>query len=138
MEHGAPWQSPPRNSQDTGVNMTADSKVSLGGAPVYSAVFDSQLRHHAGELLRPLLRATLTGQRWALPWVKSHSTQTVYALYNGKHYNTGCWFEFGSAEKTPTQVGGSMEAVYHGTAPPCEKGPYAYSDLEHMHEMIWL
>ena len=102
MEHGAPWQSPPRNSQDTGVKMTAESKVSLGGAPVYSAVFDSQLRHHAGELLRPLLRATLTGQRWALPWVKSHSTQTVYALYNGKHYNTGCWFEFGSAEKTPT------------------------------------
>jgi hypothetical protein len=70
--------------------------------------------------------------------------QTVYALYDGRHFNTGCCFEFGSAEKTPTRLGGSMEAVYYGcndTHPPlpsCAKGPYAYSDLEHMHEMMTL
>ena len=141
MEHGAPWQSPPRNSQDTGVNMTAESKVSLGGAPVYSAVFDSHC-----DTTRGNCDGLVAGysNRTAVGTPLGEEPQTVYALYNGKHYNTGCCFEFGSAEKTPTQVGGSMEAVYYGCndthppLPPCEKGPYAYSDLEHMHEMMTL
>lgn len=70
--------------------------------------------------------------------------QTVYALYDGHHFNTGCCFEFGNAEKTPVQDNGSMEAIYYGcndTHPPlpaCELGPYVYSDLEHMHEMMTL
>jgi len=141
MEHGAPWLSPPRNSQDTGVNMTAESKVSLGGAPVYSAVFDSHC-----DTTRGNCDGLVAGysNRTAVGTPLGEEPQTVYALYNGKHYNTGCCFEFGSAEKTPTQVGGSMEAVYYGCndthppLPPCEKGPYAYSDLEHMHEMMTL
>ena len=141
IEHGAPWLPPPRNSQDAGVNMTAESKVSLSGAPVYSAVFDSHCETTRGNCDG---LAAGYSNRTAEGTPVGEEPQTVYALYNGKHYNTGCCFEFGSAEKTPTQVGGSMEAVYYGcndTHPPlpaCEKGPYAYSDLEHMREMMTL
>ncbi len=141
VEHGAPWHPPPRNSQDAGVNMTAGSRVSLGGAPVYSAVFDSRC-----ETTRGSCDGLVAGysNRTAVGTPVGDEPQTVYALYDGKHYNTGCCFEFGSAEKTPVQVGGSMEAVYYGCndthppLPPCEKGPYAYSDLEHMHDMMTL
>lgn len=141
MEHGAPWLRPPRNSQDTGVNMTAASKVSLGGAPVYSAVFDSHCETTQGScdgLVAGYSNRTAAGTP------VGEEPQTVYALYDGRHYNTGCCFEFGAAEKTSTRVGGSMEAVFYGCndthppLPPCEKGPYAYSDLEHMHEMMTL
>lgn len=123
------------------MNMTAASKVSLGGAPVYSAVFDSHC-----EITQGSCDGLVAGysNRTAAGTPVGEEPQTVYALYNGRHYNTGCCFEFGAAEKTSTQVGGSMEAVFYGCndthppLPPCEKGPYAYSDLEHMHEMMTL
>lgn len=141
IEHGPSWLPPPRNSQDTGVNMTKESKVRLGGAPVYSAVFDSHC-----ETTHESCDGLVAGysNRTAVGTPVGDEPQTVYALYDGKHYDTGCCFEFGSAEKTPTMVGGSMEAVYYGCndthppLPPCEKGPYAYSDLEHMHQMMTL
>ena len=140
-EHGASWLPPPRNSQDVGVNMTAASRVRLGGAPVYSAVFDQRC-NSTHESCDGLVAGY--SNRTAAGTPVGDEPQTVYALYDGRHFSTGCCFEFGSAEKTPTRVGGSMEAVYYGCndthppLPPCEKGPYAYSDLEHMHEMMTL
>lgn len=141
VERGAPWLPPPRNSQDAGVNLTAASRVRLGGAPVYSAVFDSRC-----ETTRGSCDGLVAGysNRTAAGTPVGAEPQTVYALYDGRHYNTGCCFEFGNAEKTDVRVGGSMEAVYYGCndthppLPPCVDGPYAYSDLEHMHEMMTL
>jgi len=140
-EHGGSWLPPPRNSQDAGVNMTAASRVTLGGARVYAAVFDSRCETTHGScdgLVAGYSNRTAQG----LP--VGAEPQTVYALINGRHFNTGCCFEFGAAETTQTRVGGSMEAVYYGCndthppLPPCTRGPYAYPDLEHMHEMMAL
>ena len=141
IEHGAAWFPPPRNSQDAGVNMTATARISLGGLPVYSAVFDS----HCESTNNPCdgLFAGYSN-RTARDTPVGEEPQTVYALYDGHHYDTGCCFEYGNAEKNSTMLNGSMEAVYYGygdTHPPlpaCEAGPYAYSDLEHMHEMMTL
>ena len=141
IEHGAPWQKAPRNSQAAGVNLTAASRVILGGAPVYSAVFDTHCETTKGNC-----DGLFAGysNRTARDTPVGDEPQTVYALYDGRHYNTGCCFEWGNAEKNATQDNGSMEAVFWGcndTHPPlpaCEKGPYVYSDLEHMHEMMTL
>ena len=79
--------------------------------------------------------------------------QTVYALFDGRHYSTGCCFEYGNAEKerppgpNRSKMGvGEMEAVYfgcndlsplpNGSLPECATGPYVYSDLEKMHHMM--
>lgn len=40
IEKGQTYLSAPRNGQDIGVPLTKDTKVLLGGQPVYSAVFD--------------------------------------------------------------------------------------------------
>ena len=141
IERGAPWLPPPRDSQDAGVNLTAASRVSLGGQPVYSAVFDSHC-----DTTRGRCDGLFAGysNRTAAGTPVGEEPQTVYALYDGRHYNTGCCFEFGNAEKTSTRLGGSMEAVFYGcndTHPPlpaCERGPYVYADLEHMHAMMAL
>lgn len=141
IEHGAPWFGPPRNSQDAGVNLTAASKVSLGGQAVYSAVFESHCES-TNESCDGLVAGY--SNRTARDTPVGEDPQTVYALYDGRHYNTGCCFEYGNAEKNSTMLNGSMEAVYYGcgdTHPPlpaCEAGPYAYSDLEHMHAMMAL
>ena len=142
IEHGPSWFKPPRNSQDAGVNLTAASRVSLSGLPVYSAVFDTHCETTGAESCDGLFAGY--SNRTARDTPVDEEPQTVYAIYNGKHYNTGCCFEYGNAEKNSTMLNGSMEAVYYGcndTHPPlpaCELGPYVYSDLEHMHEMMTL
>lgn len=96
-EHGASYLPPPRNSKDVGVNMTTASRVTLGGAPVYSAVFDSHCKTTHGScdgLVAGYSNRTAAGTP------VDEEPQTVYALYDGRHFNTGCCFEFGNAEKT--------------------------------------
>jgi hypothetical protein len=142
IEKGPSWFPPPRNSQDAGVNLTAASRVSLGGLPVYSAVFDTHCETSGPKSCDGLFAGY--SNRTARDTPVGEKPQTVYAIYNGKHYNTGCCYEFGNAEKNSTMLGGSMEAVYYGCndthppLPPCDLGPYVYSDLEHMHEMMTL
>ena len=141
VESGAPWLPPPRSSRAGGVNLTAASRVRLGGRPVYSAVFDSRC-----DTTRGRCDGLFAGysNRTAAGTPVGAEPQTVYAVYGGRHFNTGCCFEFGNAEKTATRVGGSMEAVFYGcndTHPPlpaCALGPYVYADLEHMHDMMAL
>jgi hypothetical protein len=115
--------------------------LTLGGARVYAAVFDSHCETTHGScdgLVAGYSNRTAHGTPVGT------EAQTVYALVDGRHFNTGCCFEFGSAETTQTRVGGSMEAVFYGCndthppLPPCTRGPYAYPDLEHMHEMMAL
>jgi hypothetical protein len=141
VERGAPWFSPPRNSRDAGVNLTGAARVALGGLPVYGAVFDTHCETTHGScdgLFAGYANRTAAG----LP--VGEEPQTVYALFDGKHFNTGCCFEYGNAERNSTMLNGSMEAIFYGCndthppLPPCEKGPYVYSDLEHMHAMMTL
>ena len=85
IEHGAPNLGPPRNRQDTGVNFTdPKSKTTLGGAPVYSAFFvgDNSQSH------------SYTGQGYSNRTAKGTAVgdepQTSYAVFSGRHYNSGC------------------------------------------------
>ena len=188
-EKGFAFLPPPRNSQDAGVNLTAQSRVSLAGHPVYSAVFDSHCDVGSGRSCDGLQAGY--SNRTAQGTAVGDEPQTVYALFDGRHYNTGCCFEFGNAEKNETRLSGSMEAASvciicarraqvgggrrrsatagalrgallthsrtrapiatpraahnrsyygcndtHAPLPACETGPYVYSDLEHMHEMM--
>ncbi|WP_329049069.1 ricin-type beta-trefoil lectin domain protein [Amycolatopsis sp. NBC_01488] len=59
----------------------------------------------------------------------------MYAIFDGTHYNGGCCFDYGNAERNSRDNGnGTMEAVYfgnikvwgYGTGP----GPWVMSDLE--------
>ncbi len=59
----------------------------------------------------------------------------MYAIFDGTHYNGGCCFDYGNAERNSRDNGnGTMEAIYfgnikvwgYGTGP----GPWVMSDLE--------
>src|SRR6185369_11658551 len=59
----------------------------------------------------------------------------MYAIFDGTHYNGGCCFDYGNAERNSRDNGnGTMEAIYfgnikvwgYGTGP----GPWIMSDLE--------
>ena len=136
IEHGAPNLGPPRNRQDTGVNFTdPKSKTTLGGAPVYSAFFvgDNSKSH------------SYTGQGYSNRTAKGTAVgdepQTTYAVFSGRHYNSGCCFDYGNAENV-TAAGnagpmsdGTMEAVYFGSgyAPHGKgsgSGPWIGADME--------
>ena len=108
-EKGFDFLGPPRNSQDAGVNLTAQSKVGLGGQPVYSAVFDSHCDVGSGRSCDGMQAGY--SNRTAQDTAVGDEPQTVYALFDGRHYNTGCCFEFGNAEKNATRWSGSMEAA---------------------------
>jgi hypothetical protein len=108
-EKGFAFLPPPRNSQDAGVNLTAQSRVSLAGHPVYSAVFDSHCDVGSGRSCDGLQAGY--SNRTAQGTAVCDEPQTVYALFDGRHYNTGCCFEFGNAEKNETRLSGSMEAA---------------------------
>jgi len=142
IERGADFLPPPRDSQDAGVEVTARARVRLGPNVVYSAVFDSRCDVSQGARCDGLVQGY--SNRTARGTAVADEPQTVYALFDGRHFNTGCCFEYGNAEKTATRLNGSMEAVYYGcndTHPPlpaCARGPYAFADLEHMHEMMQL
>ncbi len=148
IERGFDFLPPPRNSQDAGVNLTLDARVSVSGSTVYSAIFASHcsVAGSSGSSGNRSCDGQQAGysNRTARNTPVGDEPQTVYALYDGNHYNTGCCFEFGNAEKNSTRANGSMMAVYfgcgdgHAPLPACETGPYVYSDLEHMHEMMTL
>jgi|EP00505_MAST-04D_sp_SCG-Rhode-Island_P003861 hypothetical protein len=63
--------------------------------------------------------------------------ETIYAVFNGSHYNNGCCFDYGNAETNNLDDGaGTMEALYfgnakgglnHGGAGP---GPWIMADME--------
>lgn len=108
-EKGFDFLGPPRNSQDAGVNLTAQSRVSLGGQTVYSAVFDSHCDVGGGRSCDNLQAGY--SNRTAQSTAVGDEPQTVYALFDGRHFNTGCCFEFGNAEKNATRLSGSMEAA---------------------------
>ena len=91
------------------MNLTAQSKVGLGGQPVYSAVFDSHCDVGSGRSCDGMQAGY--SNRTAQDTAVGDEPQTVYALFDGRHYNTGCCFEFGNAEKNATRLSGSMEAA---------------------------
>ena len=88
IEHGAPNLGPPRNTQDLGVNFTdPKSKASLGGSPVYGALFvgdNSHGRHFNGQGY---------SNRTAKGTAVGDEPQSQYAIFAGKHYNDGCCFD---------------------------------------------
>ena len=62
-------------------------------------------------------------------------SETMYAVFNGKHYNNKCCFDYGNAETNNLDMGkGTMEAVYFGSASGWGRGdgngPWIMADLE--------
>eukprot|EP01052_Picozoa_sp_SAG31_P016639 SAG31_NODE_1109_length_9860_cov_22.119353_2_plen_305_part_00 len=150
IEKGFKYLRPPRNSQDAGVDLLASQNVTLGGAAVFSAVFKTKCDTHEGNcdgLFDGYSNRTATGTP------VDSEPQTVYALFDGRHYSTGCCFDYGNAEKGDGKPmsAGDMEAIYYGcgdkapaangSLPRCEVAPgrgspYVMADLEQMHEMM--
>ena len=63
--------------------------------------------------------------------------ETMYAVFNGSHYNNRCCFDYGNAETDNHDDGaGTMEAVYFGSAKGglnhggAGKGPWIMADME--------
>ena len=60
--------------------------------------------------------------------------ETIYMVTAGKHFNSGCCFDYGNAEINDKDTGaGSMEAVYwgnHSRHPGAGNGPWVMVDLE--------
>jgi len=156
-ERGFPYLHSPRDAYDAGVNLTASAKVSLGGAAVYGAVFDSHCDVHACPKSEPrCCDGVFAGysNRTAAGTAVKDQPQTVYALFDGRHYDSGCCFDYGNAEKarppgviTSGMGAGAMEAVYFGCGDKspstpgwrgCNStGPYVYSDLETMVRLLY-
>jgi len=133
IEAGAWWLGPPRDAQDLGVNFTDPaSKTTLGGSPVYSALFVGE----KGGNGKPFVGQGYSN-RTARQTATGDEPQSMYAIFGGKHFNDGCCFDYGNAEKTKSMFDGSMEAIYFGNgyAPgdPTGKsghGPWLMVDLE--------
>ena len=63
--------------------------------------------------------------------------ETIYAVFNGSHYNDRCCFDYGNAETDNLDDGaGTMEALYFGNAKGglnhggAGKGPWIMADME--------
>jgi hypothetical protein len=59
----------------------------------------------------------------------------IYSVMDGKHYDSGCCFDYGNAETSNNDDGaGTMEAIYFGTCTGWGKGagsgPWVMADLE--------
>jgi hypothetical protein len=142
IEKGFSWLNPPRNGQDEGVNLTnSRARVLLGGQPVFSAVFDPTCDEHSSSCDGKFGYSNRTARNTAV----GDEPQTVYALFDGTHFNSGCCFDYGNAEKDHgkgTMAAAHMEAIYFGCndlgppLPACSTGPYVMADMESMHAMM--
>ena len=64
--------------------------------------------------------------------------ETIYAVFNGTHYNNKCCFDYGNAETNNLDDGAAtMEALYFGNAKDnglnhggAGKGPWIMADME--------
>ena len=59
----------------------------------------------------------------------------IYMVFDGTHYDSGCCFDYGNAQRSSTAEGvGTMETVYFGTATAWARGtgpgPWLMSDME--------
>ena len=99
IEKGFEYLGGPRNAQDTGVSISSGSaKVGLNGGKdaVYGAVFDQQCEfHHCPANNTRCCDGKVKGysNRTAQGTPLGADAQTVYALFDGRHYSTGCCFE---------------------------------------------
>ena len=84
IEKGPTWFKPPRGGQDNGVGFTDDrSKATLGGHPVFSALFDNgNAAHIQYGYSNRTAQGTATGDE----------PQSIYAVLSGKVFNGGCCF----------------------------------------------
>merc|ERR1712196_528370 len=104
IEKGFSYLGGPRDAQDTGVIMSQDAKVALeGGKHVgFGAVFDQQCEYHKCPADNTRCcdgKVKGYSNRTALGTAVGAEEQSVYALFDGRHYSTGCCFEYGNAER---------------------------------------
>ena len=115
---------------DNGANATA-LKIAVGGHSVYGVYSEHGTgpgRAHSGTGYRcDNTSAMATGD----------DPETIYMVTSGRHYNSGCCFDYGNAETDNHADGkGAMEAVYWGnvSAPGWSKGtgngPWVMVDME--------
>ena len=95
------YTTPARKRLNKGVNATRDKHM-VGGHPVYAAYFEP------GDGYR-----TLPGP--ANGTAVGHQSESMYAVFSGRHYNDRCCFDYGNAESNAGDDGdGTMEAIYFG------------------------
>eukprot|EP00928_Gymnodinium_smaydae_P005644 TRINITY_DN11918_c0_g1_i2.p1 TRINITY_DN11918_c0_g1~~TRINITY_DN11918_c0_g1_i2.p1 ORF type:complete len:293 (-),score=34.94 TRINITY_DN11918_c0_g1_i2:236-1114(-) len=108
---------------DKGVNASR-LKIQVGGHVAYGAYFEGGMGY----------RIDTTS---AVP--KDDEAETIYMVVDGKHYNSGCCFDYGNAETDNDDDGpGAMEAIYFGSFNASRggwsggvgAGPWVMADLE--------
>jgi len=103
----------------TPVNASKDP-ISIGGHHVYGAYFEGNMGYN-----RDRTTGVATGE----------TSQTMYMVTRGDHYNGGCCFDYGNAETDNNDDGkGTMEAIYFGNSKGWGHGqgdgPWVMADLE--------
>ena len=106
-------------AEDAPVNATRE-KLTVGGHTVYGAYFEGGMGYRIDK-----------GNGVA----KGNDPESLYAVFNGKHFNGGCCFDYGNAESNNLDTGaGSMEAIYFGNSRGWGHGggdgPWIMADLE--------
>ena len=81
-------------AEDSPCNATKE-KLTVGGHPVYGAYFEGGMGYRIDK-----------GNGIA----KGNDPESLYAVFNGLHFNGGCCFDYGNAESNNLDTGaGSME-----------------------------
>jgi hypothetical protein len=105
---------------DSAVNASAHAIMIYGNKRVYGAKFEGGMGYRNDKT-----KGVAVGDE----------PETMYAVFNGKHFNNKCCFDYGNAETNNLDMGkGTMEAVYFGNSNGWGKGalngPWVMADLE--------
>ncbi len=120
LEAETPDSSVKGHSGQTAANATAESLM-VGGHKVYSLY------------TRPSQAYWRDGSKTGMPL--GSAPQGIYIVTSGKHYNSGCCYDYGNAEVSRTYVAGAtMDALYFGNSTTWGSGngsgPWVMADLE--------
>jgi hypothetical protein len=120
LEAETPDSSVMGHSGQTAANATGES-LTVGGHKVYSLY------------TRPSQAYWRDGSKTGMPI--GSAPQGIYMVTSGKHYSSGCCYDYGNAEVSRTYVAGAtMDALYFGNSTTWGSGngsgPWVMADLE--------
>ncbi|KAI0483923.1 alpha-L-arabinofuranosidase B [Xylariaceae sp. FL0804] len=142
---GAPDNAPPFNIYDQSGNANHLTNAPPGGAATGGSTGGYDL--HANAAAAPVTLGGKAaygvyidaGEGYRIDYTTGVPTgdaaQTIYAIFDGTHYNDQCCFDYGNAETSNDDTGaGHMQAIYFGSCSfwgsGAGSGPWVMADLE--------
>ena len=122
---------------DIGVN-AAKLPVTLAGSKVYGAYFEGPTYNgntYIGQAGYRRLNTGTSAANTTYGIATGTMPETTYMVTSGTHYNNGCCFDFGNAERIPYDFGdGTMQTIYFGSNTNwgfgADAGPWIMVDME--------